>query len=165
MVKNAQVVVQGLLHRRFVEIHVINNRTGRLGEVHLIPRIHFIFTPPYSSWTVDSLQFPLCLAYATTFNSSQVSRSIDPCLTCVHLCSRMDSYIPLSAESDVAATPEFYFQNHRITARFCHSECSIQRSSTMISFLSYWQCSYQTRSQRQLARAAAQPFNACKLIK
>lgn len=70
LVKNARVIVQRL-HRRFVEIRVINNRTGELGEVHCIPRIRFEFTPPRASWTIHRLQFPLRLAYATTFNGSQ----------------------------------------------------------------------------------------------
>ena len=34
-----------------------------------IPHIHFSFNPPSSSWTVDHLQFPLCLTYASTFHS------------------------------------------------------------------------------------------------
>jgi hypothetical protein len=44
LVKNAHVIIQHL-HRRFVEVRVINNRTGQLGEIHCIPRIRFEFSP------------------------------------------------------------------------------------------------------------------------
>ena len=67
LVKNARVVVQRL-HRRFVEVQVINNRSDELGLTHCIPRIRFEFTPAHSSWTVQRIQFPLRLAYACTFN-------------------------------------------------------------------------------------------------
>ncbi|KIK11055.1 hypothetical protein PISMIDRAFT_123396, partial [Pisolithus microcarpus 441] len=36
-----------------------------------IPRISFDFIPPGSDWTVTRKQFPLRLAYATTFNGCQ----------------------------------------------------------------------------------------------
>ena len=67
LVKNARVVVQEL-HRRFIEVQVINNRSNTLGETHCIPRIHFEFSPAHSSWTVQRMQFPLRVAYACTFN-------------------------------------------------------------------------------------------------
>ena len=67
LVKNARVIVHSL-HRLFVQVQVINNRDGSLGTVHCIPRIRFEFNPPYSSWTIRRLQFPLRLAYACTFN-------------------------------------------------------------------------------------------------
>jgi hypothetical protein len=67
LVKNARVIVHEL-HRKFVEIRVISNRTGRLGDIHCIPRIRFPFCPAHSSWTVHRLQLPLCLAYSCTFN-------------------------------------------------------------------------------------------------
>lgn len=70
LVKNARVIVHRL-HDRFVEIRVINNRTGDLGDIHPIPRITFDFTPPRASWTVQRKQIPLRLAYATTFNGCQ----------------------------------------------------------------------------------------------
>lgn len=70
LVKNARLIVQRL-HQRFVEVRVINNRTGQLGDTHCIPRIRFEFTPPRASWTVHRLQFPLRLAYASTFNGCQ----------------------------------------------------------------------------------------------
>lgn len=66
-VKNTRLIVNKL-HQRFVEVHVINNRTGLLGETHCIPRIRFKFTPARSGWTVIRCQLPLRLAYATTFN-------------------------------------------------------------------------------------------------
>jgi hypothetical protein len=67
LVKNARVVIHEL-HRKFVEIRVINNRTGRLGDIHCIPRIRFPFRPCHSSWTIHRLQLPLRLAYSCTFN-------------------------------------------------------------------------------------------------
>ena len=50
---------------------MLDNRTGALGDYLSIPRIRFDFTPTHASWTVQRLQFPLRLAYATTFNSCQ----------------------------------------------------------------------------------------------
>lgn len=70
LVKNARLIIERL-HQRYVEIRVINNRTGQLGDIHCIPRIRFQFTPPRASWTVQRLQFPLRLAYSATFNGSQ----------------------------------------------------------------------------------------------
>jgi hypothetical protein len=67
LVKNARVIVHEL-HRKFVEIRVISNRTGCLGDIHCIPRIRFPFQPHHSSWTVHRLQIPLRLAYSCTFN-------------------------------------------------------------------------------------------------
>ena len=67
LVKNARVIVKDL-HRHFIEIQVINNRTNTLGQIHCIPRIRFEFSPLYSSWTIQCLQYPLRLAYACTFN-------------------------------------------------------------------------------------------------
>ena len=37
----------------------------------LLPRILFEFQPKYCPWTIQRRQFPLRLAYATTFNSCQ----------------------------------------------------------------------------------------------
>ena len=68
LVKNARVIVRSL-HRRFLQVQVIDNRTNTLGEIHCIPRIRFEFNPAYSSWTIQRVQFPLRLAYACTFNS------------------------------------------------------------------------------------------------
>ena len=67
LVKNARVIVNKL-HTRFVEVRIIDNRSGELGRTHLIPRIRFEFSAPHSSWTVVRIQVPLRLAYACTFN-------------------------------------------------------------------------------------------------
>jgi hypothetical protein len=67
LVKNAHLIIQEL-HHHYVEVRLINNRTGQLGDAQCIPRICFEFTPPRASWTVYCLQSPLRLAYATTFN-------------------------------------------------------------------------------------------------
>jgi hypothetical protein len=68
LVKNARVVVDQL-HHRFAEIRLIDPCTSELGESHCIPCIRFDFVPARSSWTVQRLQLPLRLAYATTFHS------------------------------------------------------------------------------------------------
>jgi hypothetical protein len=68
LVKNARVVVHNL-HRRFIQVQVVDHRSNTLGAVHCIPRIRFEFSPAYSSWTINRIQFPLRLAYACTFNS------------------------------------------------------------------------------------------------
>jgi hypothetical protein len=70
LVKNAWLIIQRL-HWHFVEVCIINNCTGQLGDIHCIPQIYFEFTPTRASWTVHCLQFPLYLTYATTFNGSQ----------------------------------------------------------------------------------------------
>ncbi|KAH9984950.1 hypothetical protein BJV77DRAFT_952192 [Russula vinacea] len=67
LVKNARVIVTSV-HRHFVQVQVISNRDGTLRAIHYIPRIRFEFNPPYSSWTIQRVQFPLRLAYACTFN-------------------------------------------------------------------------------------------------
>jgi hypothetical protein len=67
LVKNARVVVREL-HRRFIEVQVVDNRLNTMGGCHCIPRIRFEFSPPHTSWTIQRLQFPLRVAYACTFN-------------------------------------------------------------------------------------------------
>jgi hypothetical protein len=73
LVHNARVRVVNI-HRCFVEVAFPNDI-----ETHCIPRITFNFTPAGSDWTVSRKQFPLRLAYATTFNGCQgltLSRSV-----------------------------------------------------------------------------------------
>ncbi|KAI6021559.1 hypothetical protein PISMIDRAFT_97980 [Pisolithus microcarpus 441] len=65
LVHNARVRIAAV-HRRFVEVQLPNE-----SDTHCIPRISFNFTPPASDWTVTRKQFPLRLAYATTFNGCQ----------------------------------------------------------------------------------------------
>jgi hypothetical protein len=67
LVKNARLIIERL-HRRFIEVRLINNLTGDISEPLSLPRIRFEFTPPNSSWTIHRIQFPLRLAYATTFH-------------------------------------------------------------------------------------------------
>ncbi|KAJ8589196.1 hypothetical protein M405DRAFT_818466, partial [Rhizopogon salebrosus TDB-379] len=47
LVKNACLIAQHL-HRHYVEVRVINNRTDQLGDVQCIPRIRFEFTLPHA---------------------------------------------------------------------------------------------------------------------
>ncbi|THH18147.1 hypothetical protein EW146_g2793 [Bondarzewia mesenterica] len=63
LVHNARVEVVAL-RQRSIDVRVIGS-----DEIHSLPRILFSFNPPYSSWTVNCRQFPLRIAYATTFNS------------------------------------------------------------------------------------------------
>ena len=67
LVKNARLIVEQL-HHRFIQVRLINNLTGHLSEPLCLPRIRFEFSPPKSSWTVQRIQFPLRLAYASTFH-------------------------------------------------------------------------------------------------
>jgi hypothetical protein len=67
LVKNAWLIIEHL-HDHYIQVQVIDNRSGLLGEPQCIPRIRFQFTPSYSSWTVHRVQYPLQLAYTTTFN-------------------------------------------------------------------------------------------------
>lgn len=38
LVKNARLIVRNV-HRRFIEVQVIDNHSGALGDIHCIPRI------------------------------------------------------------------------------------------------------------------------------
>jgi hypothetical protein len=67
LVKNARLIIEQL-HRRFIQVRLINNLTGDISDPLCLPRIRFEFTPPKSSWTIHRIQFPLRLAYATTFH-------------------------------------------------------------------------------------------------
>ena len=51
LVKNARLIVLHL-HHQFIEIQVINNHMGQLGDIHCIPRIQFEFTPSRASWMI-----------------------------------------------------------------------------------------------------------------
>ena len=71
LVKNAKVIVTKLNYFT-VEVKilpsVVNNFTSQL---FCLPQINFEFQLSHCPWTVQCRQFPLRLAYATTFNSSQ----------------------------------------------------------------------------------------------
>ena len=67
-VKNRRVVVEKLLER-VVEVRLIDTSSHR--RTFCIPRITFEFQPKNCPWTIQRRQFPLRLAYATTFNSCQ----------------------------------------------------------------------------------------------
>jgi hypothetical protein len=71
LVKNARVIIRRL-GPHIVEVETlpgeVNSYTpGRF----LLPRINFEFQPKGCPWNVQRRQFPLRLAYATTFNSCQ----------------------------------------------------------------------------------------------
>ena len=71
LVKNVRVTVTKL--NRFtikvkILLLVVNNFTSQL---FCLPQINFEFQLSHCPWTVQRKQFPLRLAYATTFNSCQ----------------------------------------------------------------------------------------------
>jgi hypothetical protein len=69
LVKNQRVVIVRIT-ARYIEVRLLN-RGHRPDTTHCIPRIMFDFRPSYVSYTVRRRQFPLRLAYSTTFNSCQ----------------------------------------------------------------------------------------------
>ena len=72
LVKNARVIIQEL-NRYSIKVGVLPRPHAVNQDIQEFPlsRINFEFNPNRSSWTVVRRQFPLRLAYATTFNSSQ----------------------------------------------------------------------------------------------
>lgn len=73
VVKNVRCLVTHIGHRLLM-VHIIAD--GAMGEQVLaedvlIPRINFTYTIPGTGMTLQRRQFPLGLAYATTFNSCQ----------------------------------------------------------------------------------------------
>lgn len=69
LVKNQRVVIVST-RARYIEVRLLNPG-HRPNVTHCIPRIIFDFKPTYVSYTVRRRQFPLRLAYSTTFNSCQ----------------------------------------------------------------------------------------------
>ena len=69
--KNAQIMIKSL-HRNYIEITLLS-QNAFMPEVHdyCIPQITFEFQPVNANFAIHRKQFPLCLAYATTFNSCQ----------------------------------------------------------------------------------------------
>jgi len=70
--KNARVVRKKLLEK-VIKIELVQTSVyeeSRRRTYHL-PRIKFEFQPRFCSWIIQQKQFPLRLAYATTFNSCQ----------------------------------------------------------------------------------------------
>lgn len=71
LVKNARVIIRGMLEK-VIKVELIPNAEHLpSGRCFLLPRIVFEFQPKFCNWTVQRRQFPLRLAYATTFNSCQ----------------------------------------------------------------------------------------------
>ena len=71
LVKNARVIVRRLLDH-VVEVETLPSSSNAYHSAKfLLPRILFEFRPKYCPWTIQRHQFPLQLAYATTFNSCQ----------------------------------------------------------------------------------------------
>lgn len=72
LVKNARVLVVNLL-QNVVEVQLLQRAcTPNIqSPTFYLPRITFEFRPQRANWTVQRRQFPLRLAYATTFNSCQ----------------------------------------------------------------------------------------------
>ncbi|KAM6489632.1 hypothetical protein JOM56_014954 [Amanita muscaria] len=70
LVKNQRVVVLNTTSR-WIEVRLLRQNDQRAITSHLLPRINFDFQPPYTQYTIRRKQFPLRLAYSTTFNSCQ----------------------------------------------------------------------------------------------
>jgi hypothetical protein len=72
LVKNARVIISELnQHSIKVQILPRPNTTQNDLEEFPLSKINFDFNPQRSSWTIQRRQYPLRLAYATTFNSCQ----------------------------------------------------------------------------------------------
>ena len=72
LVKNARVIIREL-NQYSIKVAVLPRPQAISQDMQEYPlsRIRFEFNPHRSNWTVVRMQFPLRLAYATTFNSSQ----------------------------------------------------------------------------------------------
>lgn len=71
LVKNIRVRILEL-YRHIVRVELLHSASPLTDNRYFyLPRINFDFHPQYTSWTVEWRQFPLRLAYATTFNSCQ----------------------------------------------------------------------------------------------
>ncbi|KAJ6038801.1 hypothetical protein N7460_007518 [Penicillium canescens] len=72
LVKNVRVQVVNLLPN-VVQVRLLRRACtpGTESPTFYLPRITFEFRPHRANWTVQRRQFPLRLAYATTFNSCQ----------------------------------------------------------------------------------------------
>ena len=72
LVKNARVVIRKLLEK-VIEVELVGVEAVEMGKkkIYHLPRIMFEFQPRFCSWVMQRKQFPLRLAYATTFNSCQ----------------------------------------------------------------------------------------------
>ena len=72
LVKNVRVQILEL-HRHIVRVELLRSISSSTAadQSFYLPRISFDFHPRYTNWTVQRRQFPLRLAYATTFNSCQ----------------------------------------------------------------------------------------------
>lgn len=67
LVKNTRVVIT-CLRKYSIQVKLVH---GPKEHIYDIPRINFEFTPKFAPFTVTRRQYPLRLAYATTFNSCQ----------------------------------------------------------------------------------------------
>ena len=72
LVKNARVVIKKLLEN-VIEVELVGPEAANRdkGKMYHLLRILIEFQPRFCSWTMQRKQFPLRLAYATTFNSCQ----------------------------------------------------------------------------------------------
>lgn len=71
LVKNVRVLIKNL-HRNFIEVEVVQSAAHLPGnKIFCLPRINFEFSPHFCPWTIQRKQYPLRLAYSTTFNSCQ----------------------------------------------------------------------------------------------
>jgi len=112
-------ITSSKIHFKFKFKFLIPERYVAYFASHLL-LIHCL---AYSSWIVNHKQFPLRLAYATTFNGYQ---GLMVCLTCTQICSHVDSYTQHFQEYDLSETQfERYLQEK-------NSEYSVQTSVIVI---------------------------------
>ena len=87
-----------------ITIRLIGSNSANDRNIFCIPRINFSFQPTRCPWTVNRRQFPLRLAYATTFNSCQ-GLTLDR--------------VVLDLRSDVFAHGQLYTAVSRVRNRSC----------------------------------------------
>lgn len=106
LAKYTRVVITRL--RRY-SIQVKSVR-GPAEDVYDIPSINFEFTPKFAPFTVNRRQYPLRLAYATTFNSCQGLTLQRVVLNLRTQCSPMASSTPPVPGFEVGGICKFYLE-------------------------------------------------------
>lgn len=101
LVKNKRVIIVAA-HSRYIEVRPLDPG-HRPDQTFCLPRINFDFQPRFVSYTIRRKQFPLKLAYATTFNSCQ-GLTFDR--------------VALDARCDVFAHGQLYTALSRVRSRY-----------------------------------------------
>ncbi|KAG1789525.1 uncharacterized protein HD556DRAFT_776249 [Suillus plorans] len=112
-------LLQIVLHfsNAYSDLHsiAIAHQLPHTGEIHCPHPIMIFSFNQISAFKLDRnrKQFPLRPLYATTLIGCQGLTLEKSCLTCAHIRSHTDSYIPRIQEYDVADTFERYFQEKK----------------------------------------------------